>query len=228
LDEVTTARQEYYSAENDLLSAEKNLSLTLGETEGDIALADMSQADIDGLIESRAASLAEKGEGTVQSLDLDNLLTDLEQLRAELEAAHVYDPDFDISASLSFPDPSFTGTVSFSFSPDDIQNDDVDTLKENILSKEEQIAQELFSLDLQRQMLSSQVAMNLEMTDLSRSALEDAELALAEVEFLAQEGERTSLERASAKLDVRNAELSLYKSACAVATAQGDLLMLYN
>ena len=227
LDEVTAARQEYYSAENTLISAAQNLRNTVGETQRGIEIADISQAAIDGLIEFRSETLDGKGEAAVRSRALDDLFTDLEQLRAELKATKVYDPDFDVSASLSFPDPGFSGTVSFSFSPDDIQNDEVDTLQENILSKEEQLAQERFSLELQRQMFLSRIDANLELMELSRSALKDAELALEEVRFLAQQGERTSLELASAVLDVRSAELRLFQSACDVVSAQSDLLLLY-
>lgn len=228
LDEVTTARKEYYSAENTLISAAQSLSLTLGETQRGIEIADIPQAEIDGLIESRSETLDGKGEAAVGSRDLDDLLIDLKQLRAELKATKMYEPDLDISAVISFPDSGFSGTVSFSFSPDDIQNDEVDTLQENILSKEEQLTREQFSLELQRQILLTRIAANLEFLELNRSALKDAELTLEEVRFLAQEGERTSLELASAALDVRSAELRLFQSACGVVSAQADLLLLYR
>lgn len=66
------------------------------------------------------------------------------------------------------------------------------------------------------------------MVNLSRSAREDALLTLEETRFLAEEGDRTTIELARAELSLETRKTALYAAMVELYTLQGELLLLLD
>lgn len=227
-DALSEARQIYYSKEKALLSAERDFYTVIGGTTADTAvIRPVTLDELSEWIKKRRGIVQSLRNDSPKSLALALLRVELESLAAEKGILWSYRPDLSVTASMDFPSNDFSAGISYSFSPGDIKADDLTTLKENILSLEEQIQSELFTLQKEKEMLLSQMQTAEELHNLNRSAYEDALLTLEEVRFLAEEGERTEIELIQAERSAESKRTALYASAVELYTLQGDFMLLF-
>ncbi len=228
-DALSEARQSYYSGEKALLSAERDFFTVIGRTStADTVIRPVTLDDVSERIEKRSGVVQSFRNGPPQSLNLALLRIELESLTAQKGMLRTYRPDLSVTASMDFPSSDFSVGISYSFSPGDIKTDEVATLEENILSMEEKIRNELFTLQKEKEMLLSQTRTAEEILNLNRSAYEDALLTLEEVRFLAEEGDRTRIELLQAELSAQSKRTALYASAVELYTLLGDFILLFT
>ncbi len=233
-DELLAARREYYAAEKALLSTKKELAVFLGVPGGKNAgaaayiVADISEEELESLSITRAEQMKRLTGGTPVSRELENLRIDLEALVSERAAVRTYSPDFSIDANFAMPGNTFRLGASFSFSPEDIQSDEVKTIEEKIMTAREQVETEMYGLTLTKKLLQAELNSAREMLELNRSAREDALLACEEAFFLAGEGELTELELRQTKLDAETAELRVFSALYDLLHVQREYVLLHS
>lgn len=238
-DALTEARHNVYTREKALLSAERVFYGSIGTgipgisgtgesgNDGGVKIKPISLEELSEGVETRGRIIDTLGNKVPESLHLSLLRMELEEMRAEEVAAWSYRPDLSVTAAVDIPTEGFSAGITYTFSPEDIKADEKTTLKENILSREEEIAQELYFLQKEKEMLLSQIQTAAELVSLNRSAREDALITLEETRFLAGEGDRTTTELSRAELSVRTKETSLYAATVELYTLQGEYLLLY-
>jgi hypothetical protein len=226
-DSLSEARQSYYSREKALLSAERDFYTVIGRTSAaETVIRPITLDELLEWIEKRDGVVQSRKNGPPQSLTLAMLRIELASLAAEKGMLRTYRPNLSVTAAIDVPSNDFSAGISYSFSPEDIQTDEVTALKENVLSVEEKIENELFTLQKETEMLLSQTRTAYEILNLNRSAYEDAILTLEEVRFLAEEGERTRVELQQAELSAQSKRTALYASAVELYILQGDFILL--
>jgi outer membrane protein TolC len=228
-DALSEARQSSYSGEKALMSAEMEFYTVIGRAStAETVIRPVTLDDVSKWIERRSGVVQALRNGPPQSLTLALLRIELKSLTAEKGMLRTYRPDLSVTASMDFPSNDLSAGISYSFSPGDIKTDEVTTLKENLLSLEEKIQNELFTLQKEKEMLLSQTRTAYEILNLNRSAYEDALLTLEEVRFLAEEGERTRVELLQAELSAQSKRTALYASAVELYTLLGDFILLFT
>ena len=241
-DALTEARQHLYTREKDLLSAERmfygtiGTSLNLpkesdkrdGDRPDDIAIKPVPLEELSEGVENRERIIETVRKKVPESLKLTLLRVELEEMKSEEEATWAYRPDLSLTAAMDIPLAGFSAGITYSFSPANVKVDEKTTLKENILSKEEEIIREMYYLEKEKEMLLSQIQTAAELVNLSRSAREDALLTLEETQFLAEEGDRTTIELARAELSLETKKTDLYAAMVDLYTLQGELLLLFR
>ena len=228
-DALSEARQSSYSGEKALMSAEMEFYTVIGRAStAETVIRPVTLDDVSKWIERRSGVVQALRNGPPQSLTLALLRIELKSLTAEKGMLRTYRPDLSVTASMDFPSNDLSAGISYSFSPGDIKTDEVTTLKENLLSLEEKIQNELFTLQKEKEMLLSQTRTAYEILNLNRSAYEDALLTLEEVRFLAEEGERTRVELLQAELSAQSKRTALYASTVELYTLLGDFILLFT
>lgn len=228
-DALSEARRSYYSREKALLSAERDFYTTIGRTSpAETVIRPVTLEDLSKWIEKRTGFVQSLRNDPPQSLALALLRVELESLTEEKRVLRAYRPDLSVTASMDFPSSGFSAGIRYSFSPEDIKTVEVTAMKENILSLEEEIKNELFTLQKEKEMRLSQIRTARELLNLNRSAYEDALLTLEEFRFLAEEGDRTQVELLQAELSAESKRTALYASAVELYTLQGDFILLFT
>jgi len=226
-DSYTGARQEYFTAEQSLLSSKQRFFTTLGIDSTEIIIKGISAETLNELVRQRTVYLERAASLQAASLNLENLQTELKTLEGELKQTWAYRPDFSLSASLDVPTTQFGATISYSISPQDFKTEERKTLQENVEAKKQDIALELFRLDLEKEMTLSNVETFQEMAVLERSALDNARTTLQETQLLYEEGERTALELEQAEVSLLSSNIKYLSTLSSLYQAQAEVLRLF-
>ncbi len=226
-DSYTCARQEYFTTEQSLLSTKQRFFTTLGIDFAEVIIKDISAKTLEKLVRQRTLYLEGAASMQAASLTLENLQSELETLDGDLKQTWVYRPDLSLSASLDVPTTQFGATISYSISPQDFKTDERKTLQENVEAKKQDIALELFKLDLAKEMAISNVQTFQEMAVLEQSALDDARTTLQETQLLYEQGERTALELEQAEVSLLSSDIKYLSTLCDLYNAQAEVLKLF-
>ena len=227
LGSVSTARKEAFTAERNVLSARKDVQLLLGPGVEEVEIAPLGLEELLVKIEEREAE-AEASGGEVSSLKLEQLATELDRLKEDLAVLWVWRPNLSVSASVSVPFEDAQGSVSLSFSPSDLRNDERRELEETIEDKLYDISTERFSLGVELDLQERSVSVSEEIVESDGVALEQGRLSLEEAELLYEQGELTELELTQERLRLKGTENRMFSSAADLYRSLGDLLYLYQ
>jgi len=226
--DLTAARQGVFDAQRRLLNAQLGLYRLLGPEAGRVGVETVDVEEVTARIGERDGQLVRIANGEPRSLTLDTMAAHALRLEAELAATPVYRPDLKVSAEVEYPDWVLGGSVSFSFSPTDVnanaRSDLVDAIEEQRMDAE-----------LERMALGYQVEMLRQSLEVARSALSsrqqellEAKTLRAEADVLLGQGRRTPLEYRQAELAVMRAEQNVFSAAVSVLAAQVELLLAYD
>ena len=224
---VSTARKDALTAERNVLSARKDVQLLLGPGVEEIEIASLGLVELLGMIEERKAEAGASG-GEVSSLKLEQLAAELDRLRSDLAALWVWRPALSVSASVSVPFEDAQGSVSLSFSPSDLRNEERRELEETIEDKLYDISTERFSLGVELDLQERSVSVSEEIVESEGVVLEQGRLSMEEAELLYEQGELTELELEQELLRLKGTENRMFSSAADLYRSLGDLLYLYQ
>ncbi len=228
LGELTDARKNLYTIESQALSSWKELQLLFDPGSGEIEPAPLSLQQLEDLIRNRGEQITKIVAGDPSSETLEYLELELSALRAELKATPLWRPDFDLSGSVGLPDPSVSSiSVSLSFAPNDIKDNDREEVQEAIDEKLLDIRTERFDLGLQLQLTERSIAIAEQAYEAASLAREQAALTLQESELLYQQGKLTVFELEQARLSLKSSEIDSVVAAANLYQAQAELLMYY-
>jgi hypothetical protein len=167
-------------------------------------------------------------DGGLSSQTLEQLSIELERLRADLEKTWLWRPNLNLSVSASVPLEDFQASVSLSFSPNDLKNDERSDLAEAVQEKLDDISTERFSLEVERDIQTRSVSMAEQVLAMNRVELEQAQISLDEASLLFQQGFLTEIELSQTTLSVKAAEIRAFSAAYDLYQILGELLFLYR
>lgn len=226
--DLTTARQGLFDAQRRLLNAQAGLYRLLGPEAGRVGVEPVDAEEILRLIRRRDDELFRIGQEEPRSLTLDTMAVHGRRMEAELAATPVYRPDLKISADLEYPEWAIGGSLSFSFSPNDLNADARAELADAIHEHRMEMELERMALEYQVDILWQSLEVARAALSGDRQALREAQTLRAEAEVLLGQGRRTQLELRQADLAVMRAELNVFSAAVSVLSAQADLLLAYG
>lgn len=232
--ELSDARKRYLDAQRALLSGQKQLYQILGPEVGELEIAEASIEDLLGMIAELQRRLDDLANRDPMSLALKNTEIELAALYQQLSETPLYQPDLTLAANTNFPAENseipfspIRGTISLSFSLQQINDEERNDIEEDIENKMLDVSTEILGLSLEVKMLQHSVSIAKEAMEVSTSDYENAETDLNETVFLHERGESTDTELWEAELNVLSAEIALFSSARDLYGALGDLMLLY-
>jgi outer membrane protein TolC len=229
--DLNDARQAAFDAERAHLSARVKLYQLVGPSGAEPSVASVAFEDLQAAIVGRDAAVAETTARTAATLALAKARTALQALQGQLAATPTYRPNVSLGARLTYgfqPSTiSASGSLSFSFSPNDVQTDERKDIQVSIQAKEHELAFEGLSATFQTDVAARALEVSRAALDGRTTGLRQARLTLEEAELLFEQGERTEIEVEETRLAVRSAENALLSAAEAVLAAQADILLLH-
>jgi hypothetical protein len=228
--DLIEAREDLFDSEQRYLSDWGKLQLLFAPSEEQIAVAPLSIAELSELVQRRRAE-AEQFENTEPVTELlENLRLELTALETELEVTSLWRPDLNLSAGVTFPygfPDSHSLSLSLSFSPNQLERDEREVLREDIAVKRMEISAEAYSAGLQKSLEQQNIAIVEQALSSAQIQTERDGVALQEAELLFQQGRRTTLELEQLRLNLRRTRILTFQSAAEVYRVLGVYLMLF-
>lgn len=203
------------TCDNSYKNAESSLYSVLGVGKEDVSVRELGIEDLEKAVDALMAGL-DSSQGEVQkSSQYKAAVIEKMNSAAVLENIWSYEPDLKVGASVNFSPEGIGGvsaSVTFSFSPNDIQTSERKAAKEEyaIASVKEKQSRNNAELKL------NQLLDTIDSTAINRSIAEiemnQAETLLAEAELLYKRGDRSRTELDQTRVSLQTSENSLFKA----------------
>ncbi len=231
--DLTDSRQASFDAERAYLAARVKLYQLVGPSGGEPSVAGVTVDGLLAAIAARDSLVSASGAKSSTTLSLAKARIALKALRAQLRATPTYRPNLALGGKVTYGTQptaglSASGSVSFSFSPTDVQTEARADLQGSIQTKEREVELESLSAAFQADVAAQALEVSRAALEGRTTALRQATLALQEAELLYEQGERTEIEVAESRLALRSAETALVSAAAAVLGAQAEVLLLHT
>jgi hypothetical protein len=224
---LITARQNLFNSEQRYLSDWKTLQLLFAPSEERIAVVPVSLDEVLELLALRSIETARFEGAGPSSEKLENLRYELVALQTELKVTPSWQPELTLAAGVAFPNVSPSVSLSLSFSPDQLKQDEREELSADIEVKRMEIATESYTTELQKTLGEQSIGIVEEALRSTRIQKDRDGIALQEGELLYQQGRRTTIELEQLRLNLRRTEILSFQAAAEVYRAQGNYLMLF-
>ncbi len=228
--DLIEAREDLFDSEQRYLSDWGNLQLLFVPSEEQVAVAPLSIAELLGLVQRRRAEAEQLEIAEPVTELLENLRLELTALEAELEATSLWRPDLNLSAGVTFPygfPDSHSLSLTLSFSPNQLNRDELEVLREDIEVKRMEIDAETYSAGLDKSLERQNIAIVEQALASAQIQAQRDEVALQEGELLYQQGRRTTLELEQLRLNLKRTRILTFQSAAEVYHVLGMYLMLF-
>jgi hypothetical protein len=228
--DLIEARQDLFSKESGYLGDWRTLQLLFAPGEERISVAPLSIAELMRMVELRRTRIEAFSQAEPVTEELENLRLELAALEAQLQATSAWRPELSVSTAVDFPyayPGSHSMSVGLSFSPNQLNRDEREDLREDIEIKRMEIAAESSAVALQKSLELQNIALVEQALASARIQVERDRVSLQEAELLFQQGRRTSLELEQLRLNLRRTQILTFRSAVEIYRVLGVYQMLF-